>query len=166
VGYEASFSPEATSGRQFEISPDRLPLPPPAPQVHEHHLSLTSVDAVPLDLPSVRQSVRYLSTTLGLSVSQLHNLINTLNAGLNPICHLLALLEARHILHVSRIRVNAHRLNAFSLRLYIKSVLPIACDVTCASYSGPHRKHRYCDYQTVPLPKNTVATAFKVMCRY
>jgi len=28
-----------------------------------------------------------------------------LNAKLNPICHLLALLGAHHILHVSRIRV-------------------------------------------------------------
>ena len=33
-------------------------------------------------------------------------MINTLNAKLNPICHLLALLGAHHILHVSRIRVN------------------------------------------------------------
>ena len=32
--------------------------------------------------------------------------INPLNAELNPICHLLALLEAHHILHVSRIRIN------------------------------------------------------------
>jgi hypothetical protein len=32
--------------------------------------------------------------------------INTLNAELNPICHLLALLGAHHIFHVSRIRVN------------------------------------------------------------
>jgi hypothetical protein len=32
---------------------------------------------------------------------------NPLNAELNPICHLLALLGAHHILHVSRIRVNA-----------------------------------------------------------
>jgi hypothetical protein len=32
--------------------------------------------------------------------------INPLNAELNPICHLLALLLAHHILHVSRIRVN------------------------------------------------------------
>jgi len=31
--------------------------------------------------------------------------INTLNAELNPICHLLELLGAHHILHVSRIRV-------------------------------------------------------------
>ena len=34
------------------------------------------------------------------------NTINPLNAKLNPICHLLALLEAHRILHVSRIRVN------------------------------------------------------------
>jgi len=32
--------------------------------------------------------------------------INPLNAKLNPICHLLVLLGAHHILHVSRIRVN------------------------------------------------------------
>jgi len=32
--------------------------------------------------------------------------IYPLKAQLNPICHLLALLEAHHIFHVSRIRVN------------------------------------------------------------
>jgi transposase len=31
--------------------------------------------------------------------------INPLKAELNPICHLLALLGAHHILHVSRVRV-------------------------------------------------------------
>jgi hypothetical protein len=31
--------------------------------------------------------------------------VNPFNAELNPICHLLALLGAHHILHVSRIRV-------------------------------------------------------------
>jgi hypothetical protein len=31
--------------------------------------------------------------------------LNPLNAKLNPICHLLALFGAHHILHVSRIRV-------------------------------------------------------------
>jgi len=36
-------------------------------------------------------------------------MINPLNAKLNPICHLLALLGAHHILHVSRIRVNSPR---------------------------------------------------------
>jgi hypothetical protein len=33
------------------------------------------------------------------------NVLNPLTAKLNPICHLLALLGAHHILHVSRIRV-------------------------------------------------------------
>jgi len=33
---------------------------------------------------------------------------NPLNAKLNPICHLLALLGAHHILHVRRVRVNLH----------------------------------------------------------
>ena len=32
--------------------------------------------------------------------------INPLNTELNPICHLLTLLGAHHILHVSRVRVN------------------------------------------------------------
>jgi len=32
--------------------------------------------------------------------------INPLNAELNPICHLLALLGARHIFHFSRVSVN------------------------------------------------------------
>ena len=36
-------------------------------------------------------------------------LINPLNAELNPIRHLLALVGARHIVHVSRIRVNVKR---------------------------------------------------------
>ena len=35
-------------------------------------------------------------------------LISPLNAELNPICHLRALLGAHHILHVSRIRVKEH----------------------------------------------------------
>ena len=39
--------------------------------------------------------------------SNIKLLINPLNAELNPICHLLALLGAHHILHVSRMRVNS-----------------------------------------------------------
>jgi len=33
-------------------------------------------------------------------------LLNLLNAELNPTCHLLALLGAHHILHISGLRVN------------------------------------------------------------
>ena len=37
-------------------------------------------------------------------------LFNPLNAELNPICHVLALIGAHHILHVSRVRVKLHYL--------------------------------------------------------
>jgi hypothetical protein len=40
--------------------------------------------------------------------------LNPLNAKLNPICHLLALLGAHHVLHVSRIRVKDTELQAYS----------------------------------------------------
>ena len=38
-------------------------------------------------------------------IQEVNVVINPLNAELNPFCHLLALLGAHHILHVSRIRV-------------------------------------------------------------
>jgi len=38
--------------------------------------------------------------------AKIAQIFNPLNAELNPICHLLALLGVHHILHVSRIRVN------------------------------------------------------------
>jgi len=41
----------------------------------------------------------------GLSICLSHKALSPLNAELNPTCHLLALLGAHHILHVSRIRV-------------------------------------------------------------
>jgi len=53
--------------------------------------------------------VIYLKCTMmhGLTnLKPLHFLtLNPLNAELNPICHLLALLGAHHILHISRVRV-------------------------------------------------------------
>ena len=39
-------------------------------------------------------------------MQELFKFFNALNAELNPICHLLALLVAHHFLHVSRIRFN------------------------------------------------------------
>jgi len=41
-------------------------------------------------------------------VQYLRNIINPLNAKLNSICPVLALLGAHHILHVSRVRVNIY----------------------------------------------------------
>ena len=43
--------------------------------------------------------------------------VNPFNAQLNPICHLLALLGAHHILHISRIRVNTIVLLRMSTQL-------------------------------------------------
>jgi hypothetical protein len=40
--------------------------------------------------------------------------LNPLNAELNPICHLLALLGAHLIFHVSRIRVKHHTMKAYN----------------------------------------------------
>jgi hypothetical protein len=64
-----------------------------------------------------------------------HNNFNPLNAELNPICHLLALLGAHLILHVSGIRVNLHgsmhcnniliyksQQDAQSYRVYLKKI--------------------------------------------
>jgi len=45
------------------------------------------------------------SVSANIAQQSAGSIINTLNAELNPICHLLALLEAHHILHVGRIRV-------------------------------------------------------------
>ena len=42
-------------------------------------------------------------------------LLNPLNAELNPIRHLLALVGARHIVHVSRIRVNCGNITKYSV---------------------------------------------------
>jgi hypothetical protein len=41
-------------------------------------------------------------------------MINPLNAELNPIRHLLALVGARHFVHVSRIRVNTYYNNTIN----------------------------------------------------
>jgi hypothetical protein len=46
-------------------------------------------------------------------------LFNPLNGELNPIWHLLALLGAHHILHVSRIRVNMHKKLCAETLMYI-----------------------------------------------
>jgi len=45
--------------------------------------------------------------------------VNPLNAELNPICHLLALLGVHHFLHVSRIRVKSLTLRLLLSYIYI-----------------------------------------------
>ena len=50
--------------------------------------------------------------------AELHYMINPLNAELNPICCLLALLGAHHFLHVSRIRVKSLTLRLLMSYIY------------------------------------------------
>jgi hypothetical protein len=54
----------------------------------------------------LQDCVQKLHTDLPLFWIFMKNVINPLNAVLNPIYYLLALVEAHHILHVCRIRVN------------------------------------------------------------
>ena len=59
---------------------------------------------IPAIEPSQFDALDRETTGIGI-VWNVRRQINPLNAVLNPICHLLALLGAHHILHVSRIRV-------------------------------------------------------------
>jgi hypothetical protein len=45
---------------------------------------------------------------------------NPINAELNTNCHLLALLEAHHVLHISRIKVNFNAIFFFLAKCIIK----------------------------------------------
>ena len=53
--------------------------------------------------------------------------INPLNAELNPICYLLALLGAHHFLHVSRIRVKSLTLKLLISSQQASGLWPLAC---------------------------------------
>jgi len=52
--------------------------------------------------------------------------INPLNAELNPICYLLALLGAHHFLHVSRIRVKSLTLRLLMSYIYGAPILDVS----------------------------------------
>ena len=77
---------------------------------------------------------------------------NPLNAELNPICHLLALLGAHHILHVSRVRVNSTILHKFN---FLKTVTRTAyCQgktIPVQVWTGPEgsRRLRVPDFKTI-----------------
>jgi hypothetical protein len=63
---------------------------------------------------------RYLGkviTNQNCTHKEMNGTLNPLNTELNPICHLLALLGAHHILHVTRIRVNSEKMRQNSNNL-------------------------------------------------
>ena len=78
-------------------------------------------------------------------------LFNALNAELNAICHLLALLGGHHILHVSRINVNS--VIYIFLLLYICCIL-FNCVVLCVNV-----------YLQVPPGLNPIAVNKIYQCR-
>jgi len=61
--------------------------------------------------------------------------LNPLNAELNPICYLLALLEAHHFLHVNRIRVKSLTLRLLMSYVYIYDISSLRVN-TSAHCSG------------------------------
>ena len=62
------------------------------------------------------------------------NIINPLNAELNPICCLLALL-AHHFLHVSRIRVKSLTLRLLKSYIYVAPILDVSRSHTTMHHS-------------------------------
>jgi len=63
------------------------------------------------------------------------NCINPLNAELNPICYLLALLGAHHFLHVSRTRVKSLTLRLLMSYIYGAPILDVSRSHTTTHHS-------------------------------
>jgi hypothetical protein len=82
-----------------------------------HLLALLGAHHI-LHVSRIRVNLKYhdLYTSSLSTARNMHN-INPLKTQLNPICHMVALLGAHHILHVSRIRVNSkyHNLHTSAL---------------------------------------------------
>jgi len=68
---------------------------------------------------------------------------NTLNAQLNPICHLLALLGAHHILHISRIRVNHTRRILSEFYYYLFTLISNAANYITVIQGNSFSEWRY-----------------------
>jgi len=61
--------------------------------------------------------------------------VNPLNAELNPICYLLALLGAHHFLHVSRIRVKSLTFRLLMSYIYGAPILDVSRSHTTTQHS-------------------------------
>ena len=76
--------------------------------------------------------VKYLNDSRLSTVDMCHT-INPLNAELNPICYLLALLGAHHFLHVSRIRVKSLTLRLLMSYICIYDISSLGVNILTAS---------------------------------
>ena len=72
---------------------------------------------------------------LGCEMPVTVHLINPLNPELNPICYLLALLEAHHFLHVSRIRVKLLIFRLLMSYIYGAPILDVSRSHTTTQHS-------------------------------
>ena len=92
------------------------------------------------------------------TASILQTIINPLNAELNPICYLLALLGAHHFLHVSRIRVKSLTPRLLMSYVYIYIYGAPILDVS-RSHTTQHSRQdssgRLISSSQRPLPDNT-----------
>jgi len=70
-----------------------------------------------------------------LHISQQNNVFNPLNAQLNPIYCLLALLGAHHFLHISRIRVKSLTLRQLMSHIYGAPILDVSRSHTTTHHS-------------------------------
>ena len=72
----------------------------------------------------------------------LSSFINPLNAELNPICHLLALLGAHHILHVSRIRINLLKPTGYVMhhQFHIQQLYALPTLYLCVLYLSENKQ--------------------------
>jgi len=60
-----------------------------------------------MSVKHLSKAILFADNTSVIATDKDHDSFNPLNAELNPICYLLALLGAHHYLHVSRIRVKS-----------------------------------------------------------
>ena len=79
------------------------------------------------------ESPKHINTLWGQNVEWLN--VNPLNAELNPICHLLAVLEAHRFLHVSRIRVKSLTLRLLMSYIYGAPILDVSRSHTTTHHS-------------------------------
>ena len=86
-------------------------------------------------LSSAGTTWSFLSTSIFVRASHLEHEFNPLNAELNPICYLLALLGAYHVLHVSRIRVKSLPLKQLKLYVYGVPILDVSRSHTTTQHS-------------------------------
>ena len=105
-------------------------------------------------LSNDRKFLKRLSATIygNFSSSFLH--FNPLNADLNPICYLLALL-AHHFLHVNRIRVKSLPPRLLMSYIYGAHILDVSRSHTTTNHSRYDSSGRVISSSQRPLPDNT-----------